>query len=113
MIVTGKIEKIKEIEKRGDFQFRDIVLEFKPGFEKAKMQYVTLQFRGDKISLLDDYKVNDKVDVSFNLTGRKWEKPNSNEVVYFNTIVGWKIENHKKEITMADQAPDKTDDLPF
>jgi hypothetical protein len=45
----------------------------------------------DKCSMLDNYNVNDQVEVSFNLRGREWTSPQG-EIKYFNTIEAWRIE---------------------
>ena len=41
--------------------------------------------------MLDTLQVGQRVKVHFNLQGREWISPQE-EVKYFNTVVGWKIE---------------------
>jgi len=54
-------------------------------------QLVMFQATQDKCSLLDSFKVGNKIDVSFNLRGREWTSP-AGEVKYFNTLEAWRLE---------------------
>lgn len=109
MKLQGQIVEINKTETRGNFSFRNLVLKTFGDYP----QFLTLQFRKDKCNLLDHYKTNDKVDVEVNLYGKKWENPQSKEIKYFNTIVGWRIGSYVEEVTAEDQSPDRDDDLPF
>jgi hypothetical protein len=45
-----------------------------------------LQATGDRVSLLDGYRVGEEVKASFNLKGREWQDK------HFNSLEVWKIE---------------------
>ena len=89
MEVQGKIKVIGETKTfgTGGFQKRDLVVTT----EEQYPQHLNLEFVQDKTSLLDAFQVGDAVKVGINLRGREWTSP-QNEVKYFNSIVGWRIE---------------------
>lgn len=89
MEVIGKIKLINETQV------------FESGFKKREMvvttdeqypQMISIEFLQDKIDLLNNYQVGQDVKVSINLRGREWINPEG-EAKYFNSVVGWKIEN--------------------
>ena len=45
----------------------------------------------DKCDILDPYNKGDKVDVYFNLKGRKWTDPKGVDK-YFNSLQAWRLE---------------------
>ena len=59
--------------------------------ESQYPQDIEFQLTQDKCDYLDQYRVGEKIDVSFNLRGREWNSP-SGETKYFNTLEAWKIE---------------------
>jgi hypothetical protein len=61
------------------------------GMESDYPQHIILQATRDKCSLLDQFKVNDMVDVAINIRGREWTSPQG-EIKYFNSIEAWRIE---------------------
>jgi hypothetical protein len=89
MEVQGKIKVIGETKSFGasGFQKRELVVTT----EEQYPQHLNLEFVQDKTSLLDAFQVGDAVKVGINLRGREWTSP-QNEVKYFNSIVGWRIE---------------------
>ena len=68
----------------------------------------------DKCDLIDAFDIQDEIKVLFNLRGRKWMNPKTEEEKCFNTLDAWKIEAVS---TAQPQAPvyDKKEgnDLPF
>ena len=88
MEVIGTIKKIGELfTSEGGFQKKDMVVMTEENYP----QPLNIEFLGDKNDLPDVYQEGDKVKVSINLRGREWTLP-TNEIKYFNQIVGWKIE---------------------
>lgn len=89
MEVQGKIKVIGETKTFGasGFQKRELVVTT----EEQYPQHLMLEFVQDKTSLLDGFQVGEPVKVGINLRGREWTSP-QNEVKYFNSIVGWRIE---------------------
>ena len=86
-------------------------------------QPISIEFLQDKCDLLDNVKEGQFATVYINVRGREWADPKG-EVKYFNSIVGWKIENEptkvekpEKPINKVEQenpfTDEEDDDLPF
>lgn len=96
--ISGRLAEKFETQKVSDrFQKREFVLEIKSsgtsGFEFV--DFIKFQSTQDKCSLLDQLNVDDMVNVSFNLRGRKWER--EGQVSYFTNLEAWRIEKVQKE----------------
>jgi len=89
MEITGKIKKIDETKTFGasGFRKREMVVTTNEQYP----QMIMVEFVQDKCDLLNSYKVGQDVKISINLRGREWINPQG-EAVYFNSIVGWRIE---------------------
>lgn len=89
MEIVGKIKVVGETKSVGSsgFQKRELVVTT----EEQYPQHIMIEFVQDKTSLLDSYNVGEQVKVGINLRGREWTSP-QNEVKYFNTIAGWRID---------------------
>lgn len=61
------------------------------GLDTDYPQHILLQATRDKCGLLDQFNVNDIVDVAINIRGREWTSPQG-EIKYFNSIEAWRIE---------------------
>ena len=61
------------------------------GLDTDYPQHILLQATRDKCGLLDQFNVNDMVDVAINIRGREWTSPQG-EIKYFNSIEAWRIE---------------------
>ena len=61
------------------------------GLDTDYPQHILLQATRDKCGLLDQFNVNDIVDVAINIRGREWRSPQG-EIKYFNSIEAWRIE---------------------
>lgn len=126
MEVTGRIKMIDQTKEVGSsgFKKRDVVVTT----DEQYPQHILVQFVQDKCDLLNSYQVGEAVKIDINLRGREWTNPQG-EVVYFNTIQGWRIAKVQAEPTAAPVAPpmpaaaafppatslneDEPDDLPF
>jgi hypothetical protein len=125
MEVIGKVKMVdvtKEVGTAG-FKKRDIVVTT----DEQYPQHILVQFVQDKCDLLNNYQVGDAVKIDINLRGREWTN-NQGEIVYFNTIQGWRIAKVQTDAP-ATQAPpmpaaqafapatnlneEEPDDLPF
>lgn len=120
MQLQGTIKKI------GDTQT------FASGFQKREMilltqeqypQPISIEFLQDKCDLLDNVKEEQFATVYINVRGREWADPKG-EVKYFNSIVGWKIENEPTKVEKPEKPINKVkqenpftdeedDNLPF
>ena len=87
--LTGTVKLINETQQISEkFSLREFVIS-----ETSSMypQDILFQATQDKCSLLDSVKVQDQIEVSFNLRGREWTSP-TGEVKYFNSLEAWRIE---------------------
>ena len=87
--LTGTVKLISETKQISEkFSKREFVIS-----ETSSMypQDILFQATQDKCSLLDSVKVQDQIEVSFNLKGREWTSP-TGEVKHFNTLEAWRIE---------------------
>jgi translation initiation factor IF-3 len=87
MEVIGKIKVVQNVVEKGTFKSQNVVVTT----DEQYPQHILVQFVQDKCDLLNSYKEGQDVKVSINLRGREWVNPKG-EVVYFNTIQGWRIE---------------------
>ena len=102
MEVVGKIKMIdttKEVGTSG-FKKRDVVVTT----DEQYPQHILVQFVQDKCDLLNTYQLGDAVKIDINLRGREWTNPQG-EMVYFNTIQGWRIGKVQAETAAAQVAP--------
>lgn len=88
--ITGTIVEIYETATFGESKFkkREFVLEYAEN--PSYPEYIKLEVIQDKCDLLDKLTKGQKVDVNYNLKGRKWTNPKG-EVVFFNTIQAWRV----------------------
>ena len=126
---TGTIKVISDTQRISEkFQKREFVVTDTTSMYPQDILFQTTQ---DKCNLLDQFQINENVEVSFNLRGREWTSPQG-EVKYFNTIEAWRIEKQGQSQPMgmpssgpsamnmgSDPLPgvgtstDDDDDLPF
>lgn len=125
--ITGTLKvKFPEQQVSERFRKRDIVI---TDNSSQYPQHITLQLTQDKCGLIDQYNPGDEIRVFFNLRGREWNDPKTNQMKYFNTIEAWKIEpanagaGQQQQPVMQKAAPtpditsfsaaSDSDDLPF
>lgn len=122
MEVIGKIKLISDVQTFGSngFRKREVVVVT----DEQYPQMINIEFHQDKTDLLNNYNVGQDVKVSINLRGREWINPQG-EAKYFNSIVGWRIENlgqgmQQDNLPPVDQfqsadniSDEEPDDLPF
>jgi hypothetical protein len=80
--VTGKvhfIDETKEFGQRG-FRKRMVVLEQENG---QFTNYIPVEFLRDACDTVNDLKVGDEIEVTYQLAGRKWQRDPNSEVKYF------------------------------
>ncbi len=66
---------VEKTENQGGMEFTD---------------HIKFQLTQDRCNLLDKFKLQDEIRVSFNIRGRRWVKDNS--VSYFTNLEAWRIE---------------------
>ena len=106
----GTVKVINETQVISDkFKKREFVLTENEG---QYPQDINFECKQDKVSLLDEIKEGQEIEVNFNLLGREWISP-QNEAKYFNTLECWSL-NVLSSIPEAIQKDEAEDDsLPF
>ncbi len=117
--ITGKLIEVFEIVVVNDnFRKREFVVE---KTENAFTDYVKFQLTQDRCNLIDDFRINDEVKVTFNIRGNRWER--DGKVNYFNNLGAWRVEKISSQTAAqsdpsfpdASDMPEESeeDDLPF
>ena len=80
--VSGVVHLIEETKTYGQKGFRKrlVVLEQEKG---SFTNYVPVEFIRDSCDSVDDLNVGDEVEVSYRLSGRRWQRDEQSEVKYF------------------------------
>jgi single-strand DNA-binding protein len=110
----GKLHEIFPTQQVTDkFKKRELVLEIIDG---QFTQYAKFQLTQDKCSLLDQFQKGQEVKVSFNLSGKPFQK--NGETLYFTNLQAWRIEAAAGVAQTATSQPmyassDADNDLPF
>jgi hypothetical protein len=80
--VSGKVHFIDETKTFGQngFRKRVVVLEQDTG---RFTNYIPVEFIQESCDSVDSLKVGDEAEITFELTGRKWQKDAASEVKYF------------------------------
>jgi|TARA_R100001460_G_scaffold28282_3_gene56690 hypothetical protein len=95
MEAIGVIKVINEtVQITEKFKKREFVIEMTDNPKYP--QCINFQLVQDSCSMLDQFNLNDKIMVEFELRGRKWTDPNGVDK-YFNTLQAWKIEDINKK----------------
>lgn len=118
MKLQGQLIKKEATKAYGSNNFlkREIVIKT-PG---QYPQTILIELLQDNTTLADGLNKDEVIEVSININGREWVNPEG-KTVYFNSIVGWKIE---RVAAAQEQAPEpnaeatgiaaeEPDDLPF
>ena len=123
MNISGKIKLIGETKEYGSngFRKRELVITTQEQYP----QNILVEFIQDKCEILNSYQPEDLVKIDINIRGREWTNK-ENEVKYFNSIQGWRIEKieesydaqlpplpTKDELNTEDESSKEPDDLPF
>ena len=124
MNISGKIKLIGETKEYGanGFRKRELVVTTQEQYP----QNILVEFVQDRCEILNSFQVGEIVKIDINIRGREWTNKD-NEVKYFNSIQGWRIETLQIETSseMPPVPPNSTfeaadddkkeveDDLPF
>lgn len=107
--MSGQILEIFEKKQISEkFSKREFVLITEGEYAQKPL----FQLINDKCNILDNYKLGDKVEVSFNLNGKSWTSPNG-ETKYFNTLDCWKIDSLDVQAPPPNIEAPPIDDVPF
>jgi len=80
--IRGTVHVIEDTKSFGQKGFRKrlVVLEQQNG---RFANYIPIEFTNDACDAADELKLGDEVDVTYRLSGRKWQKDPTSEVKYF------------------------------
>jgi len=109
--IKGTITVIRETQKVSDkFQKREFVVKDN---DKYPNEFI-IQLTQENVDTIEAHKVGDKVEVSYNLRGKKWTNKNG-EDLYFTTLEAWRILGEGKHSATQTAIPIQgyEDDLPF
>jgi hypothetical protein len=97
--VVHVIEPTKTYGQRG-FRKRLVVLQQS---EERFVNYIPLEFTQDACDRVDELHVGDEVEITYRLSGRKWQKDTHSEVKYFLSAEarGFKVLRGKTESSKA------------
>lgn len=116
-------EKYDPVQRTATFKIREFVVEKSDDVNgRTILNYIKFQCTQDRIDILDKVNTGDRVTVSFNIRGSKWEK--NGQVSYFNNLDAWKIEKDAAKTSIEagedpfppaspDFQPTDESDLPF
>lgn len=115
MEIQGKIHELSDTQVVSDkFKKREIVIEYAEN--PTYPEFVKLEASQDKVTLFDNLRVGDNVEVFFNLRGRPWSDK-SGKTSYFNTLSVWRIKKLDGASQPMQQGGDfsneEDDSLPF
>ena len=96
-----QIDPVVEVSDK--FKKREFIVEEVNEKDEKYNDYHRFQLTQDRCDKIDAAKMGDKIKVSFELKGRKWEK--DGKVSYFTTLEAWKID--------VEQVGKPNDDLAF
>lgn len=122
MNIEGRIAEIYETQNVTDsFRKREFVVEYAENPQYP--EFIKFELIQANCEQLNDFKVDDRINVSFNLKGRKWTDPKG-VVKYFNSLQAWRLEKAGNQAENTPPAPTENqewmksdfsedDDLPF
>ncbi|MBK3517780.1 DUF3127 domain-containing protein [Carboxylicivirga marina] len=96
VIVKDDIQDIS-----ASFKKREFVIEVVNERNSDWNDFIKFQLTQDRCNLMDPIQLGDKIKVSFNIRGRKWEK--DGRVNYFSNLEAWRIE--KEDAALPPDAP--------
>ena len=96
-----QIDPVVEVSDK--FKKREFIVEEVNEKNEKYNDYHRFQLTQDRCDKIDAAKAGDKIKVSFELKGRKWEK--DGKVSYFTTLEAWEID--------VEQVGKPNDDLAF
>jgi hypothetical protein len=112
--LTGKVIDIGPIQQKGEsFKKREFVIEVSEAGNSGRefTDYIKFQCIQDRTDIIDDSFLNEKVKVTFNIKGNRWEK--DGRVSYFTNLDAWRVEKAgSDEASDDDFPPPLLDDLP-
>ena len=89
MDIKGKVHEVSQVITVSDkFKKRELIIEYAEN--PTYPEFIKFEAVQDKVSMFDNVKVGDQVELFFNLRGRPWTNKEG-VTTYFNTLVVWRI----------------------
>ncbi len=107
--VTGKVEVIEETKTYGQKGFRKrlVVLEQDNG---RFTNYIPVEFIQDGCDSVDQMNLGDEIEITYRLSGRKWQRDPNSEVKYFLSAEGMSFNILSAS---AGDSPAAADEVPY
>ncbi|MCQ2203222.1 MAG: DUF3127 domain-containing protein [Bacteroidales bacterium] len=91
--IIGKlVEKKDQRNATQTFVVREFVVEVEDGRDPRFNDILLFQLTGNNISIIDNFNIGDKIEVTFDLRGRTSQsKDGSGRILYFTTLNAWRV----------------------
>lgn len=114
-LIGTLIVKEETVKVSDKFQKREFVIEVVNEKNAEWSDFVKFQSVQDRVSIIDPFNLGDKIKVSFNIKGNRWER--DGRVNYFTNLDAWrveKVEDNDNELPSSSSIPlpDQLDELP-
>ena len=111
-VVTGRVHVVEETKTYGQKGFRKrlVVLEDDSG---RFTNHIPVEFIQDGCDKADQLNVGDRVEVTYRLSGRKWQRDPSSEVKYFLSAEAIDFKVLSSAGGEESDGGDTTDDVPY
>ena len=83
------LEKFDTVNVSDTFRKREFVVEYAENPQYP--EYIKFELIQERCDQLDQYNIDQEINISFNLRGRKWTNPEG-KVIYFNSLQAWKLD---------------------
>lgn len=124
MNVEGKLYSKSETKKISEkLSKREFVIEYAEN--PMYPEYIKFELINDKTQQIDGFDLGARLQVEFNLKGRRWTNPEGEEII-FNSLQAWRIKEGNADPNMREVQPENAaafkmsdiqdnqgDDLPF
>ncbi len=117
--VQGTVHLIEPTKTYGQKGFRKRLVVLEQANDRFT-NYVPVEFVQDRCDAADDLNVGDEVEISFRLSGRKWQRDERSEVKYFLNaealdfkIIGRSSEDAGPPTPSAPEVSDDEEEVPF
>ena len=116
--ISGRIEwigEVREVGKNG-FLTLDFVLEVESKYRPQMIKFKVVKDRAS--AFRNQHRIGEKVDVRFDVGGRRYDNPKTGEVNYFNELTAWDVraagkgESAKSNAPKGSREPGDDDDFP-
>ncbi|TDS14772.1 DUF3127 domain-containing protein [Sphingobacterium paludis] len=107
MEIKGRVHEVHPTQQITEsFKKRDLIVAYaeNPQF----VEYISFQATQDRVSIFDNLKIGDEVEVSFNLRGRPWTNKDG-VTTFFNSLVAWRVNKLEAQRPAQPTAPSYAD----